>query len=130
MSTKWNLDTRDGLIQKMRDEIQGLFPGYFALVMATGIVSLAAHFLEMESIAWLLFWLNNGLYVLLVGLTLARVLLVPRQVLKDMADHQTGCEQKQRRREEGDGYPFASLENEEDREADGDAAESDGAGGW
>ena len=28
-----------------------LFPGYFALVMATGIVSLAAHFLGHEYIA-------------------------------------------------------------------------------
>jgi hypothetical protein len=33
-------------------------PGYFALVMTTGIVSLAAHFLGHEHLAQALFWLN------------------------------------------------------------------------
>ena len=78
------------MIQKLRHGIENLFPGYFALVMATGIVSLAAHFLEMERIGRLLFWLNHGFFVLLVLLMLARIVLVPRQVLNDLTDHQTG----------------------------------------
>lgn len=78
------------MFQKLREGVENLFPGYFALVMATGIVSLAAHFLEMELIARCLFWLNHALFVLLVVLTLARIALVPRRVLKDLTDHQTG----------------------------------------
>ena len=31
--------------------VQDLFPGYFAVVMATGIISIAAHLLNMEVIA-------------------------------------------------------------------------------
>jgi tellurite resistance protein TehA-like permease len=79
------------VIRKLREGVENLFPGYFALVMATGIVSLAAHFLEMELIARSLFWLNHGLFVFLVALTLARIVLVPRRVLKDLTDHQTGA---------------------------------------
>jgi tellurite resistance protein TehA-like permease len=78
------------LIHKLREAIEGLFPGYFALVMATGIVSLAAHFLEMDVVAWPLFWLNNIFYVVLVALTLARIVLAPRRVANDLVDHQTG----------------------------------------
>jgi len=79
------------LIQKLREGIENLFPGYFALVMATGIVSLAAHFLEMEVFAQPLFWLNQGLFLFLVLMTAARIALVPRRVLRDLTDHQTGA---------------------------------------
>jgi tellurite resistance protein TehA-like permease len=78
------------LIQKLRHGIENLFPGYFALVMATGIVSLAAHFLDMSFAAAPLFWLNHVLFLLLIVLTLTRIALVPRRVFKDLADHQTG----------------------------------------
>ena len=42
--------------------ISDLFPGYFALVMATGIVSIAANLLRMEAIAWTLFRINEVSY--------------------------------------------------------------------
>ncbi len=35
-----------------------LFPGYFALVMATGIISIAAYLLGMRSLAWALLGIN------------------------------------------------------------------------
>ena len=35
-----------------------LFPGYFALVMATGIISIAAHLLEMRTLALVLLGIN------------------------------------------------------------------------
>ena len=38
--------------------IATFFPGYFALVMATGIISLAAYFLGLTHIAQVLFWVN------------------------------------------------------------------------
>jgi hypothetical protein len=41
-----------------------LFPGYFALVMATGIVSIAAHLLGMRALAWALLGINVVAYSL------------------------------------------------------------------
>lgn len=78
------------MFQKLRDGVENLFPGYFALVMATGIVSLSAHFMEMEFVARALFWLNHGLFAILIVLTVARLALAPRRVIKDLTDHQTG----------------------------------------
>src|SRR5262245_3454946 len=88
--TRWNHDAGAALFQKLRAGIEGLFPGYFALVMATGIVSLAAHFLGYDIFAAALFWLNHVLFIVLVLFTLARVMLVPGRVLREAADHQTG----------------------------------------
>ena len=77
------------MIQQLRDDIRHLYPGYFALVMATGIVSLAAHFLEMEAIAWTLFYLNNVLFAILCALTLARIVLASSHMMKDLTAHGT-----------------------------------------
>src|SRR6476620_7698264 len=85
-----NLEAKTGLFHKIQEGVDNLFPGYFALVMATGIVSLAAHFLDMDVVARPLFWLNHGLFVVLVVLTLLRIARVPRRVLTDLTDHQTG----------------------------------------
>ncbi len=43
------------------------FPGYFALVMATGVVSLAAHLRGWEWVALGLFGVNLVAYVVLGG---------------------------------------------------------------
>ena len=48
-----------------------LFPGYFALVMATGIISIATHLLNMTPIAWTLLIVNLIAYSVL-ALLLAR----------------------------------------------------------
>jgi len=39
------------MIDSIKDGVKNLFPGYFALVMATGIVSIAAYLLDMDTIA-------------------------------------------------------------------------------
>ena len=78
------------MIQKLRAGIENLFPGYFALVMATGIVSLAAHFLEFNAIATLLFWLNHVLFAILVVLYSARVIFIPKRMFTELTDHQIG----------------------------------------
>lgn len=52
-----------------------LFPGYFALVMATGIVSIAAYLLELKAAAWALLFVNVAAYAilwLLLGVRLVR----------------------------------------------------------
>ena len=50
-------------------------PANFGMVMATGIVSIAAHMLGQRTLALGLFALNLYLYLLMWGLYLARLLL-------------------------------------------------------
>jgi tellurite resistance protein TehA-like permease len=49
--------------------VEDFFPGYFALVMATGIVSLAMHFEGLPGLPELLLWLNVIFYVVLWSIT-------------------------------------------------------------
>lgn len=72
-----------GLRQCVRD----LPPNIFAIVMATGIVSLAAHGAGYESIAYLLFALNILIYVVLLGLIIFRVAAHRSQLLIDITSH-------------------------------------------
>ncbi len=67
--------------------LAGLSPAYFGLVMATGIVSLAAHLLGLPIVAQALFVLNIGFYAVLWLLTAARLLLYPRRLFGDLIDH-------------------------------------------
>jgi tellurite resistance protein TehA-like permease len=70
--------------------LAGMSPAYFGLVMATGIVSLAAHLQGWPRIAMALFALNIGAYAVLWVLTLARAVLYPRIFFADMIDHLRG----------------------------------------
>jgi tellurite resistance protein TehA-like permease len=72
------------------DAVRALYPGYFALVMATGIVSIAASLLGMSAVAWTLFALNNAFYVVLWALTLARLVWYPAAFVADMISHASG----------------------------------------
>ncbi len=77
---------RDALRIAARD----LYPGYFALVMATGIVSIAAHLLEMAAVAWALLGINGVAYAVLWLLTLVRLTCYPSRLLADLTDHVRG----------------------------------------
>lgn len=70
--------------------IASLFPGYFALVMATGIVSIAAHLSGMEVIARALLALNLVTYGALWLLTLGRVVFFWPRLLQDVKSHARG----------------------------------------
>jgi tellurite resistance protein TehA-like permease len=70
--------------------IRGLHPAYFALVMATGIVSVACHLLGGEPLAQALFAVNVVAYPVLVVMTLLRAALHPREFFADLCDHQRG----------------------------------------
>jgi tellurite resistance protein TehA-like permease len=74
----------------MRERIAQLFPGYFALVMATGIISIAAHLLAVDALAYALFGFNIVAYLTLLALTAARLVLAPQRLLADVADHARG----------------------------------------
>ena len=74
----------------LRQGIATLSPAYFALVMATGIVSNASHLLGMPRVAIALFWLNIVCFTILVVLTAARLAMFPRRFLADLIDHKRG----------------------------------------
>jgi tellurite resistance protein TehA-like permease len=78
------------LAGRLASGIEQLFPGYFALVMATGIVSIALKLLAMTWQAKALLWINGAAYLTLTLLFLARVALYPRRVLTDLCDHARG----------------------------------------
>jgi len=67
-----------------------LFPGYFALVMATGIISIACFLLEMKTIAVGLLAINVFAYVILWILLLLRLVLFFSRVKADINDHVRG----------------------------------------
>lgn len=67
-----------------------LSPANFGMVMATGIVSLAAYLLGWQGIAHALFYLNNVLYAVLFVLTWCRVLRYTRLFFVDMFSHVGG----------------------------------------
>ena len=67
-----------------------LFPGYFALVMATGIISIAAQLLDMRPIALALLVVNVIAYSFLWLLLLVRLILFFARVKADLADHVRG----------------------------------------
>ncbi len=74
----------------LKDSVRDLHPAYFAMVMATGIVSISAYLLGMGGIATVLFRLNIVLYVILWFLTLARLIGYPRNFFLDLIDHNRG----------------------------------------
>jgi tellurite resistance protein TehA-like permease len=71
-------------------ELADFSPAYFGMIMATGVVSLAAHLLALPRLAQALFQLNIVVYGVLWFLTLLRVLCHPRRFFGDMLDHSRG----------------------------------------
>lgn len=74
-----------------RSSIATLFPGSFALVMATGIVSIGALQQGLDAVADGLFVLNVVAYVVLWGLTILRLARFPRLLIEDLGSHQRGA---------------------------------------
>jgi tellurite resistance protein TehA-like permease len=74
----------------VNDGLRTLHPAYFALVMATGIVSIAAKLMEMSAIAQALLVVNVIAFVILWLLTIIRIVRFPRDVFADLIDHQRG----------------------------------------
>lgn len=75
----------------LNDGIANLHPAYFALVMATGIVSIAGHLLNMDFLAWPLFYLNQLFYAALWSFLIVRLFRHLPRVLADLTDHKLGA---------------------------------------
>lgn len=67
-----------------------LFPGYFALVMATGILSIGTFLLGMESIAKILLYVTIIAYLTLWLLTLIRLFCYFPRLAADLTSHTLG----------------------------------------
>ena len=67
-----------------------LFPGYFALVMATGIISVAAQMLDMPWLASVLLAINLVAYLILGVLTFIRLVRFFPRLKADITDHVRG----------------------------------------
>jgi tellurite resistance protein TehA-like permease len=77
-------------MSRLRESLGSLYPGYFALVMATGIVGIASHRLGYPAVATALLVFNVAAYAVLWALTLARLAWHPRRMAADLADHAAG----------------------------------------
>lgn len=74
----------------LAERFAGLFPNAFALVMATGIVSIDALRLGWGWIGWALFAINMGAWLLFWIAGLLRVARNPRSIPRDLASHAKG----------------------------------------
>ncbi len=70
--------------------IAGLLPAYFALVMATGVVAVAAGVLGWSILAWPLLAIAAVAYVVLWLLNGVRLWRFPQRALGDLVDHARG----------------------------------------
>jgi len=71
----------------MNERIAALHPAYFALVMATGIVSIACALLDLRPIAVVLLWANSVFFAVLWALTVVRLTRFRERVIADLKDH-------------------------------------------
>ncbi len=78
------------MLTRVDDQLRGLSPSYFALPMATGILSIGAELLGIRVLSVALLIINLGAYLLLWMLTGRRIVRFRREVLADLTDHQRG----------------------------------------
>lgn len=86
MKTSLRPGRREEIRERAAKGIRTLFPGYFALVMATGIISVASHLLGIEWAAWILYYANLFFYGVLALLFVARLVLFLPDVLADLRE--------------------------------------------
>ncbi len=75
---------------KLQSAIADFPPAYFSMVMATGIVSIASHLLDIPLVSVALFGLNIVCYIVLWIFTCARIFIYPRRFFDDLKDHFKG----------------------------------------
>ena len=70
--------------------IATLFPGYFALVMATGIVAIAAKQQTIDWLANILYGVAAASYAILAVLIVIRLVAFPRPLIAELTSHAKG----------------------------------------
>lgn len=76
------------MLTRFNTQLESLSPSYFALVMATGIVSIGAHLLGIAVLPTVLFVFNVFAYLVLWVLTGLRLARYPKALLSDVTNHQ------------------------------------------
>lgn len=67
-----------------------MHPAYFAMPMATGIVTIACALLGLRDLSALLFWLAVAAYAVVWAASIARAVLFPKAFFADWTSHQRG----------------------------------------
>ena len=80
----------DSLRERTVHAVAGLTPGYFALVMATGIVSVGLHLENRDAASWLLLVLSGAAFLVLLVLTAWRFAVFRDAVVEDFTDPRRG----------------------------------------
>jgi tellurite resistance protein TehA-like permease len=70
--------------------VAGLFPGYFALVMATGIIAIGSRQQKIDWLADILYVVAAAAYAVLVVLVVVRLIAYPRRLIADLTSHAKG----------------------------------------
>lgn len=78
------------MMARLKRSVENLHPAYFAMVMATGVVAIAANWFRLRWIAVPLGLLNVVAFVVLSVMTGARVLFYPSAFWRDLTDHTRG----------------------------------------
>ncbi|WP_204808704.1 tellurite resistance/C4-dicarboxylate transporter family protein [Mycobacterium riyadhense] len=73
-----------------REAVRTLHPGYFALVMATGIVSIAMHDHRLYALSDVLLWLAGTAYFAVVTVSMVRIIAFRKEFAADLADPRRG----------------------------------------
>jgi tellurite resistance protein TehA-like permease len=79
--------TQSGSVKLLMKELD---PGYFAMVMGTGVISIASYFLGYTAIAWVLLVITVIAYILLLTLTFGRFFWYRTHALADLGNHMRG----------------------------------------
>ncbi|WP_153721116.1 tellurite resistance/C4-dicarboxylate transporter family protein [Sporosarcina cascadiensis] len=74
----------------LKKQAQNLFPGYFALIMATGALSISSFLLKMVFISKLFLAVNIAAFIVLWFLTLIRLFFYFPDFCKDLISHKLG----------------------------------------
>jgi tellurite resistance protein TehA-like permease len=75
----------------LKNEIRNFSPAYFALVMATGIISTGCKQLHYDGLAKFFFVLNNVQYLILLIVLISRLFLFFPQIKTDFSTHAKGA---------------------------------------
>ena len=76
--------------QRGVNSIATLFPGYFALVMATGIIAIASRQQTIDWLADILYVVAAASYAVLVVLFVVRLVAYPQRLIADLTSHAKG----------------------------------------
>lgn len=85
-----NAATASGRFARALADLPELSPASFAMIMATGIISIAMDQLGMHRAAMALLGLNLFAWIVLWALTLLRLARHPRRFAQDLVDHMRG----------------------------------------